>query len=181
MAEKKYYRTANGYMCASDGCFEHRDVWAKINGPIPRFHQIHHKNRIRHDNRIENLECLNASEHLKLHGLRWDSIQKRVALAFVPKETECPGCGKAFMTESFQQKFCCRKCMSDTHNRNLAEQRTKQRAEARGELHCPTCGIEFAPKKLGAKFCGRRCASIAAKRAYNKRIGHQPTPSFRRV
>lgn len=47
---------------------EHRLVWEEANGPIPEEYAIHHKNKIKHDNRLENLECLSRSAHSHQHG-----------------------------------------------------------------------------------------------------------------
>ena len=46
----------------------HRVVWQSFNGPIEAGLQINHKNGIKHDNRLENLETCNASEN-QLHAL----------------------------------------------------------------------------------------------------------------
>ena len=45
----------------------HRLVWEAANGPIPAGYVIHHKNRNRADNKLENLQCLTQAEHLRLH------------------------------------------------------------------------------------------------------------------
>ena len=41
----------------------HRIVWEKYYGPIPKGFIIHHKNGIKKDNRIENLDMISYSEH----------------------------------------------------------------------------------------------------------------------
>ena len=46
---------------------EHRDVWERHNGPIPRGMIIHHKNGNKKDNRIENLQMMNFNEHMDFH------------------------------------------------------------------------------------------------------------------
>lgn len=45
----------------------HRVIWEAFNGAIPDGYEINHKNCIRHDNRIENLELLTHRENL-LYG-----------------------------------------------------------------------------------------------------------------
>ena len=47
---------------------EHRLVWENARGPIPPLHDVHHWNRIKDDNRIENLELLSKSAHHRLHA-----------------------------------------------------------------------------------------------------------------
>ena len=46
---------------------EHRKVWHDANGPIPPGHHVHHRNRDRGDNRLANLELVEASDHLRKH------------------------------------------------------------------------------------------------------------------
>ena len=45
----------------------HRVVYEDNYGPIPKGHHVHHKDHNRHNNCIENLELLTASEHLRYH------------------------------------------------------------------------------------------------------------------
>lgn len=44
----------------------HRDVWAAAFGPIPPRCHIHHRDGNVLNNRLENLECMDSSEHLSL-------------------------------------------------------------------------------------------------------------------
>ncbi len=43
----------------------HRVVWQSFNGPIPAGMQINHKNGVRDDNRLENLEVCTPSENTR--------------------------------------------------------------------------------------------------------------------
>ena len=46
---------------------EHRVIWEKHNGPIPKGMLIHHINGNKKDNRIENLQMMSFHEHMQLH------------------------------------------------------------------------------------------------------------------
>ena len=72
--------------------YEHQSVWEKHYGPIPHGCRIHHKNEIKHDNRITNLECLTESEHRRKH-------QKCYKLVDGVRLKRCTIC-KAFKPES---------------------------------------------------------------------------------
>lgn len=43
--------------------FEHRYVWEKANGPIPKDYIIHHIDEDKKNNRIENLKMMHWTEH----------------------------------------------------------------------------------------------------------------------
>lgn len=64
------YRDKNGYWIIKvDGRNQkyHRYVWMQANGPIPEGYDIHHRNGIKDDNRIENLELIQRGRHMSLH------------------------------------------------------------------------------------------------------------------
>jgi HNH endonuclease len=47
---------------------EHVVVWEARHGPIPPGMELHHRNRDKLDNRIENLQLVTRLEHKRLHG-----------------------------------------------------------------------------------------------------------------
>src|SRR4026208_2385427 len=47
---------------------EHVIVWERHNGPVPEGLQVHHRNEVKLDNRIENLELLSPLAHKREHG-----------------------------------------------------------------------------------------------------------------
>jgi len=49
---------------------EHILVWEVANGPLPKGYVVHHKNHVKDDNRLENLEAMPRSQHNHSHGER---------------------------------------------------------------------------------------------------------------
>jgi len=63
---RKYYSCSGNY--ASKGIRTlHQEIWKSVNGPIPEKHCIHHKDENPSNNRIENLECVHESDHMRQH------------------------------------------------------------------------------------------------------------------
>lgn len=61
---------------------EHRYVWEQNFGPIPDGYVIHHKNGIKDDNRIENLQSLKKITHDRLNSsLRRHHWNRRTQMA----------------------------------------------------------------------------------------------------
>lgn len=61
-----------GYIELSKGGYvglAHRFIWEFVHGPIPASMQVNHKNGVKHDNRIENLELVTPSQNT-LHAYR---------------------------------------------------------------------------------------------------------------
>ena len=47
---------------------EHVLVWERVNGPIPKGYELHHKNDNKLDNRVENLELVDDLTHKRIHS-----------------------------------------------------------------------------------------------------------------
>lgn len=65
-------KDANGYVRKRRGPgmpveYEHRIVWEDAHGPIPDGYHVHHKNHVRDDNRLENLELVHGRRHNSDH------------------------------------------------------------------------------------------------------------------
>jgi hypothetical protein len=80
----KFTVRSHGYYARTDGDRElmHRYVWRFHYGDIPAGHDIHHKNEIKTDNRIENLEMKTKADHSHDHSFQ-----------FVPLKN-CVQCGR---------------------------------------------------------------------------------------
>lgn len=46
---------------------EHRVLWEQAHGPLPKGYIVHHKNGVKDDNRLENLEALPRKRHGETH------------------------------------------------------------------------------------------------------------------
>ena len=112
----------------------HRWIWEQHHGkPVPDGSQIHHRNGDKLDNRIENLECVGAVRHKRLHsGCRWDGEQWH---------KPCGKCGEFkpvttdhwyISREGWPQYGRCRPC----HIRIVVEaKRLRKMRKARGVDH----------------------------------------------
>lgn len=62
---------------------EHVLIWESHFGPVPKGMELHHVNRDKLDNRIENLQCVTRLEHKRIHsgcvlkdGVWWKTCRK---------------------------------------------------------------------------------------------------------
>lgn len=124
----------------SKGTRVHRLVWTNHNGAIPEGSVVHHKNGIKDDNRIENLELMTLSEHASLHA-----PDTRVGrLKGLPKMLEAA---------RLWHKGPAGK---DWHKKNY--QLTKDRLHAKKPHVCEQCGKEYESNRVkDTKFCSGKC------------------------
>lgn len=62
-----YYRITSGKE-GNNGKFLHRLIWEDYYGkPFPDGYDIHHINMVKTDNRIQNLQCVEHSLHVRFH------------------------------------------------------------------------------------------------------------------
>ena len=55
----------------------HRQIYEDNHGPIPKGHQVHHKDNDFSNNSPDNLVCLTVAEHRKLHPMSDEAKAKR--------------------------------------------------------------------------------------------------------
>lgn len=67
---KTYYlHVTSGYYVADDGERMNIAVWEFYNGKVPKGYVVHHKDEVKSNNDIDNLELLEWGEHTRHHNL----------------------------------------------------------------------------------------------------------------
>ncbi len=103
---------------------EHRMVYFDHHGSIPPGFQIHHKNEIKTDNRIENLVAISNSEHQLQHRVEGSEIKNQYGTFKVKPVEEristkskkkaevrlCELCASQFNMKRSDARFCSSRC-----------------------------------------------------------------------
>ncbi len=130
----------------------HVYVWRYFNGPVSNGYHIHHKDKDKSHNDIENLECILQFDHLSLHGTEhserfYDDVVKNLMEYAVPKAAEWHSSEEGKKWHSEHAKI------------------TTSSLEKR-EYICENCGKHFWKKPLGMnKFCSNNCKAAARRRS----------------
>src|SRR3990172_7004837 len=107
------FTRSDGYVAVRIGpefLLEHRVVMARhIGRDLGKREHVHHRNGIKSDNRLENLELLTIEQHAKLHhrGIEIETWHR----------VKCLSCGKHFQRRKCQTAlhpycFCSRECFN---------------------------------------------------------------------
>lgn len=151
----KYYRLYN-YGKRDVPTTLHRAIWVEKNGPIPPGHHIHHKDGDTFNNKIENLECISASEHLSEHGFQnpWSGSPENIAqLASINH------LAKAWHKTEEGRK----------HHVSNGHKAWENRVLHRNT--CLTCKEDFeTPFPTRAKYCSNNCKCKAQPKRQEERV-----------
>ena len=133
----------------------HRDVWRAAFGPIPPGCHIHHRDGNKANNRLANLECIDAKEHLRIQRDE-DSVHGKSEIGSLAREKA------AEWHRSPDGR--------EWHKRHAERSQswTKWKREPKNCLHCK---VEFSAlvRKSGNSqvYCGSAC-KVAAYRERGK-------------
>lgn len=169
-------------------------VWESCNGTIPAGYHVHHKDKNKSNNSIENLEILIPRDHVKKHlseekrersrklmekvrhltkewhasaeGRRWHS-EHAIKCSFGKWEKrvyECQVCSKNYETSKRSTTKFCSNACKSSYRRRSRVDEVLRK--------CKKCGKEFGVNKYAKqKFCGRKCGSGGRKGKVYKKSG----------
>ena len=166
------YDPSNPYANGSGKVYEHIEVMCNhIQRKLTSDECVHHIDRDKTNNKLENLRLMTLSEHTKLHLVEDRNI--------IFETRECMTCGHSFVvTSSSKQKFCSVECARKTNKSDISREELFSLVWS-----MPT--IEVA-NKLGISdvAVGKRCKRLKipkpprgywAKLKYGKPVESTPT------
>lgn len=140
----KFTAQKSGHFSAG-GLMIHRLIWTYCVGDIPKGYEIHHIDKNKSNNSVDNLQCLSKSDHQKIHANEEKQPRRGKQMTFV-----CSVCGKEYVGyRRTKNCFCSRACRNKHARTTLTEMRT-----------CPICGKRFETYKHGTtKCCSLSCGN----------------------
>lgn len=152
--DKRGYYRANKYTGNLRTVYLHRLVWESANGAIPNGFHVHHKDRNKANNVLNNLVIIHGNEHVRMHGkmISEDERHKKRSWMInnvIPKAAEWHSSQKSH----------------DLHVK-LFTSVTKGIWFAPRKVVCKMCGIEYVAHHSNGRFCSNKCKS-----AYRRKIG----------
>ena len=159
----KFKEHSAGYMCANINgktVLMHRYVWEFYNGAIPSGYVVHHKDENKHNNAIENLECLPNKEHSAMHTRTMSPERKQKAIDALNRSRD-----KAIAWHKSEEG-------RESSRRNAVRMNEKGQWHKQTLYTCFICGKQFLGDKrdLPRKFCSGAC-----KQYYRRHYGLNKT------
>lgn len=143
----------------------HREIWASVNGPIPKGFEVHHKNGDKTDNRIENLQLLSTREHRSHHAeqfLRTPEAKVKAAVNSLAtrqknaseregRDLRCCICNRIYHSRAkHPRRFCSQRCIDKARSR---------RHEPDAGI-CEHCAKGYRRTKRNQRYCSKRCRTL---------------------
>lgn len=127
----------------------HVYVWEYYNGVVPDGYHVHHKDKNKRNNSIENLELMTAQEHAKLHGRMIGEAQK----ALMRENLINNAMPKAAAWHGTEEGI-------EWHKKHYEQ--NKDALHRKKDYVCEVCGKVFvADDKVSVRYCSNNCKSKA--------------------
>lgn len=128
----------------------HIYIWEYYNGPVPKGHQIHHKDFNKNNNDISNLECIPRAKHIKIHSdiHTWSKERLEKARKNI-EENARPAATKWHKSEKGRE----------WHKEHYKESLGKTQSK-KVKKKCIICGKEYevsVNRAYNSKFCSNNC------------------------
>lgn len=121
---------------------------AYFNGEIPKGHEVHHKNKDKLCNEIENLKLLTNKKHMRIHADDFlKNEERRKESAKILNEKARPKAIEWHKSEAGRE----------WHKSHYEEM--KDKLYAKKKYTCYNCGKEFEATVRLNKFCSNNCKS----------------------
>lgn len=155
--EKKFYLDKKtGYWISTTSnprIRAHTWVWKIKNGDIPKGYHIHHKDKNKSNNNIENLELIFCFDHLSLHAREEKN-----------RERSSKWCDKIRpLTKEWHKS----KEGIEWHRKHGINTWKKREFI---KINCLFCSIEIITKVYHQKFCNQNCKAKYARRLLKNKI-----------
>ncbi|MFW6377516.1 MAG: HNH endonuclease signature motif containing protein [bacterium] len=135
---ERYYSKGRNYL--------HREVWKHYNGEIPEGYHIHHVDGNPANNKIENLQLIEGSEHMSQHSKKWHEENKEQSNAHL---------------ESI--RHLTKEWHKSEESKRVKSERSKTWWATNpdfGETICDCCEKLFKKNRAGKeRFCSNKCKS----------------------
>lgn len=148
--QRVYYRS-NG-TGASGKVYLHRKIWVDNNGEVPAGYVVHHINGNPLDNRLENLDCIPETEHMKHHWTEFRDNPELMAKMRAGFEKGRPGAAAWHKTK--KARLIMSKAMTKVW---------ESKKDITHKYMCQCCGKGFQSKRISKiiKYCSPNCLSEA--------------------
>jgi endogenous inhibitor of DNA gyrase (YacG/DUF329 family) len=164
----------------------HRYVWEHEAGPIPRGFQVHHIDRDKTNNSIDNLCLVSEVGHQRLHAMLEPNEEVKARRLAAIEKARAAACewhkseeGRAWHSQQAKEifrnmepvTFTCLHCGKQfealpvgkhIYCSNACRSAARRKRGDDNETRiCPICGKEFTANKYSeTRFCSRKCMGI---------------------
>lgn len=146
-ANKRKYYWPSPHLAKKGYGALHVEIWKSAHGDIPPGWHVHHRDGNPLNNALENLECVSPGDHIRIHMLEPERIER--------SREQC-----------HRMRPLAYKWRGSEEGREYYRRRAKKAWECREpvERQCEQCGATYSTLKIDvsqSRFCSAKCQSKA--------------------